>query len=376
MEKDVGFSFSVMDRYIGTLLLKAILVVLIALIGINSVFTLVDELGEHKAGYGLLEALGYIAFTTPRRIYELAPFVIFMGALTGLSILASHSELTVFRTSGVSVKRLLGAVLAPVILLLLCSAFIGESLAPWAEEQAEIYKASFSRESLNRGLDGDIPASSKSIKLSEYHWYKQGGLFMRTQALDESGNMLGIKQYKVNQSRVLEWIRTAESAVYVGESQWRLNNVVETRFGEEGVRVIKHDYLLWNTDADPQQFSASVLVEPRKMSIRDLLYQVDYMQREGLNSTQYKLALWGKLFQPLSIIALTLLAVGFILGPLRNMAMGARLSVGLFVGLLFKYSQDLFGPLSVLYSLPPWFAVLLPILLTGIAGWWGLRRIN
>jgi lipopolysaccharide export system permease protein len=141
------------------------------------------------------------------------------------------------------------------------------------------------------------------------------------------------------------------------------------------VDVQHHESVLWHSEADPRQFSARVMVEPRKLSINDLLYQLGYMQREGLNATQYKLALWGKLFQPLSIIALTLLAVSFILGPLRSVGMGARLSTGLFVGLLFKYSQDLFGPLSVLYALPPWFAVLLPILITGFLGWRGIRQL-
>ncbi len=369
-----------MDRYIGATLLKTILVVLVALIGINSVFALVDEMGEHKTGYGLSQALYYIALTTPRRVYELAPFVIFMGALTGLSILASHSELTVFRTSGVSVGRLLGAVLGPVIILLLCSALIGEYLAPEGEEQAEIFKASYLKDGINpvqdKALDVDANSgAARTINLSKYHWYKQSGLFMRAQALDENGNMLGIKQYKIGASRELEWIRTAESASYVGNSRWQLNKVVETRFEYDRVFARHHDSVMWHTDADPRQFSARVMVEPRKLSISDLLYQLGYMQREGLNATQYQLALWGKLFQPLSIVALTLLAVGFILGPLRSVGMGARLSAGLFVGLLFKYSQDLFGPLSVLYALPPWFAVLLPILITGFLGWRGLRAL-
>ncbi|MBV1906585.1 MAG: LPS export ABC transporter permease LptG [Pseudomonadales bacterium] len=378
-KKQGVFIFSTMDRYIGGVLLKTIMVVLLAFIGINSVFALVDELGEYKSGYGLLEVLNFIVLTTPRRIYELAPFVVFMGALSGLSMLASHSELTVFRTSGVSVHRLLLAVMGPVVFLLICSALIGEYLAPWGEEQAELYKARYleelkERDNTDPGSEGK--KSLQSIKLADFHWYKQAGLFMRVQAMDEQGNMFGIKQYQVNEEHVLDWIRVAESAVYIGDKEWRLKNVVETRFKPQGVSVEAHEYFIWQTDADPRQFSASVLVEPRKLSISDLIYQIEYMQKGGLNSKQYQLALWGKLLQPVSIIALTVLAVGFILGPLRSVGMGARLSIGLLVGLLFKYSQDLFGPLSVLYSLPPWFAVLLPIFITAMFGWLGLRKLG
>jgi lipopolysaccharide export system permease protein len=80
--------------------------------------------------------------------------------------------------------------------------------------------------------------------------------------------------------------------------------------------------------------------------------------------------------QPLSVLGLALLALGFILGPLREVGMGTRLSVGVFAGLGFKYLQDLFAPMSMVYEIPAAIAVLLPILACWMLGVWGLQRLR
>ena len=94
------------DRHVSSTVLKAMLVVLIAFAGLNIVFQLVDELREKYVGYGLGQAVIYVMLTLPRRVYELIPYVAFLGTLVGLGQLASQNEITVLRAAGVSVRRL------------------------------------------------------------------------------------------------------------------------------------------------------------------------------------------------------------------------------------------------------------------------------
>ena len=82
------------------------------------------------------------------------------------------------------------------------------------------------------------------------------------------------------------------------------------------------------------------------------------------------------MLQPLAVVGLCLLALCFILGPLRERGLGVRLSVGVIVGLLFKYLQDLFGPLAMVYGIPAWLGVLIPITVCWILGIIGFRRIG
>lgn len=77
---------------------------------------------------------------------------------------------------------------------------------------------------------------------------------------------------------------------------------------------------------------------------------------------------------PLGTAVMVLVAISFIFGPLRSVTMGFRVFTGLLVGLVFKYLQDLLGPMSVVYGFNPMLAVLIPIAISAVAGALLMRR--
>jgi len=153
-------------------------------------------------------------------------------------------------------------------------------------------------------------------------------------------------------------------------------DVRETEIRPDGTRTRAVQVQRWDGRVDPRLLTLRVLVEPRRLSLADLYRQIEYMDREALNADIYRLAFWSKLAQPLSVLGLALLALGFILGPLREVGMGIRLAVGVFVGLGFKYLQDLFAPMSMVYELPALAGVLLPVAVCWALGLWGLSRVR
>ena len=67
---------------------------------------------------------------------------------------------------------------------------------------------------------------------------------------------------------------------------------------------------------------------------------------------------------------LVLVAISFIFGPLRDGTMGFRIFAGVIVGIVFRTSQDLLGPASLVFGFSPLYAALIPIavcLLFGMA---------
>jgi lipopolysaccharide export system permease protein len=48
--------------------------------------------------------------------------------------------------------------------------------------------------------------------------------------------------------------------------------------------------------------------------------------------------------------------------------MGFRVFSGLIVGLLFKYMQDLLGPMSLVFGFNPVLAIVLPIAINAVVG--------
>src|SRR3546814_11041913 len=73
---------------------------------------------------------------------------------------------------------------------------------------------------------------------------------------------------------------------------------------------------------------------------------IGYLERNGLDASSYRLSLWRKLIAPLTVVAMMLLAVPFVLGSQRGGGDGQRLLVGILVGLVFYVINEEIGRAS------------------------------
>jgi lipopolysaccharide export system permease protein len=131
---------------------------------------------------------------------------------------------------------------------------------------------------------------------------------------------------------------------------------------------------VWTNAITPQLLANQAFLEPKKMSLRGLTDQINFLQRQQLQATNYQLALWTRLLKPFSYFGLALLALAIVLGPMRSTGLGPRVALGLLVGLTFKYLQDLFAPMAVVFALPAALAVALPIGAYTLCGFLLIRR--
>ena len=353
------------DRYIGTMVLKSAVAVLACLLVLVTLFTLVDEFRDITPGYTKGHAAMYVLYTLPRQLYDLVPYAAFIGALVGLGVLASRTELTVFRAAGVSMARLFVSAAVPMLLLVGANQILGEFVAPVGETAASSMKLR-----VQRGDEAGHIISS--------HWYREGPLYTEIGGYAQEGELVAIRQYQVDAGR-LSLSRYADRAVFVADDQggghWLLEGVVETRIGAEGTSVHRYDELPWRSETEPELLSAKALFDPAKLSFADLHFQIRYMQREGLDPTRYQVAFWSKALQPVAVVGLVLVALAFVAGPLREAGLGARLGVGIAVGLAFKYLVDVFGPMAVVFAIPPWLAMSIPVAVCWFAGVLLVRRV-
>lgn len=350
----------ILDWHIFRHTISATLVVILAFVVLVSVFALIDEL---HGNYTLVQAATYVALTTPRRVYELLPFAAFLGTLLALGNLASHGELMLMRVSGVPVSRLLLSLVLPLIFVVGLGVIIGEIYGPRLEEQAETYKTK-------------TRYSSEAIRIQGGYWYREGGLYMSVAAMTEAGQLLDIRQFWQDDDGNLVRTVHAASAHYVAgdDPHWIFKDITETTLEPERTHIATRDSERWDGRVDPKMLSVRVLVAAPKLSVTALRDQIGYMQREGLNSRSYEVAYFSKLLLPLTILGFNFLAMVFVLGPMRQVGLGQRLTVGVLTGLVFKYLQDLFAPMSEVYDLEPVVAVLIPTVLCWGLALWGVRR--
>ncbi|MEG2829677.1 MAG: LptF/LptG family permease, partial [Edwardsiella sp. (in: enterobacteria)] len=102
---------------------------------------------------------------------------------------------------------------------------------------------------------------------------------------------------------------------------------------------------------------------------------VKYLKQSGQESSRYQLNLWSKIFAPLSVAVMMLMALSFIFGPLRSVPMGVRVLTGICFGFVFYVLDQIFGPMSLVYNVPPVIGAVLPsALFLGLSVYLLLRR--
>jgi len=351
------------DRHIGRTVFNSILAVLAGVITVSLLFGLTDELQGDRSDYSFMNALWYVILRQPGQLYEALPFVTFIGTIVGMGILSSRSEITVLRASGVSIFRLFASLSIPVTILMILGQLSSEFVNPLLEARAESFKI-------------EQRYGEESEQQGKRRWYKEGDLFTAIDRVIDDENMLGIWHFEINDQLGLFETRRAHSATASPmENRWVLAEVDETLIEGEVVTVHHHEKWDWDTSTKPTLISTQLLIDPNKLSLSDLKYQITYFAREGLNSKRYQLAFWSKVLQPLSVLGLILIALAMVVGPLREVGMGVRLVAALAVGIVFKYAQDMLAPMSIILNFPAWIAVFVPIVLVWLGGFYFVRRV-
>ncbi len=355
---------NLLDKHVRNAVLLSIVIVLGVIVSLDLIFSLIDELGESGIDYTTINALVFVALTTPTSIYELLPFAALGGTIFGLGVLASNNELVVMQSAGVHKWRIVAAVLKPALGVMVLSLVLGEYIAPPLEQLANSNKA--------------IQMSGgTAINAETGTWRKVGNDFIHINAIAPGGELLyGVSRYTIDENRQLVSASFAESAEYIeeGTPHWRMYNVQQSLFANNRINTGGYLEEEWQADLSPELLSV-LLVEPDRQSISGLFRFARFFQAEGLDSSIYFLAFWKKLLQPLATLALVVLAISFVFGPLREATMGYRIFIALCIGLAFTTVQRMMEPVSLIYGLSPLMAVLTPITLCAIAGYYFMRRV-
>lgn len=226
-----------LDRYIGQSVLLAILAVLGIILGLASLFAFIDEMGDLSNTYSVLDAGIYVALTAPRRLYDMPPMAALIGCLIGLGSLASSSELTIMRAAGVSIGRIVWAVMKPMLVLMLVGLLIGEYVAPVTENKAQADR------SLAQG-GGEAQSSKRGM------WHRQGEEFVHINSVQPNGLLLGVTRYRFDDKRQIASSSFARKAQY-RDNQWVLSDVATTHFRGDHTEVVKAAEEPWDVSVTP-----------------------------------------------------------------------------------------------------------------------------
>ena len=341
--------FRVLDRYIGKTIFNTILMTLFMLVSLSGIIKFVDQLRKTGQGaYSALDAGYYTLLSVPKDIEIFFPMAALLGALLGLGTLAQRSELVVMQAAGFTRMQVALSVMKTAIPLVLLTMAIGEFVAPQGEQMARNFRA--------QQLYGGALVSTQSGL-----WAKDGNNFIYIERVKGDNEIDGVSIYSFNDDRRLQSVRYAATAKWDKDKKlWVLSQVDESNLTDP--KQITGSQSLggeWKTNLTPDKLGV-VALDPDALSITGLYDYSKYLKQSGQEAGRYQLNMWSKIFQPLSVAVMMLMALSFIFGPLRSVPMGVRVVTGISFGFVFYVLDQIFGPLTLVYGIPPVIGALLP----------------
>lgn len=343
---------SILTKYLVKSILKSTFLVLALLLSITALYEFISQLGNLEGEYGVLQAFLFALLRLPQLSFEMLPIATLIGSLLCLGLLSTSSELIVMQTAGVSTRKISRMVGLSGVFIVLFSILMGEFIGPSLDYYA-------------RNMRDEARYDSQGADFGSSVWVKDDLTILHLERVNTEYDFGNLYLFRFNEDNSLKSIAVAENSGIDRNEEWVLNNFRETRFEENRVitsssRTINESFEL-NSD-----LLGVTLVKPISLSIRELIGYVRYLKKNDLFSSRYEIELWSRISSVLTIILMPILALAFVFGSLREVGAGARLTIGLVIGLVYFLVSELIFNYGQVYSMNPILTAWTPPFLLGI----------
>jgi len=338
------------DRYIAKTLLSYTIIVLVVWISIYSFFNFLTELRSvEKEGYTILSAFIYVIFQLPEVAYKQAAPIILLGCILGMGHLATTGQLLIFRVSGASILKITLLTLKNSLVFVLFFIFLGEFLAPISSNFAEISRSS------------EMGNSSVSINQNGF-WIRDGDNFINVKRNIDGTLFRGITIIEVSSSNKIERVIKSENALFDGSSLDMSDSEIFSLDESSSFDNIslKERNSYNKTVSFDQDLIDSLEKEPDDLSTLTLIKQIRFLTDNKLRSGVFEVELYKRLIQPITLIAMILLAMLFIFGSTRDVTLGRKIFFGVGLGLSFELLSRITSAIALGLDFNPFLSSILP----------------
>ncbi len=296
-----------LPRYFAREILGSSLLVLAALLALFAFFDLIRELDDFGRGsnYKLNMLLAYVALTLPTHAYVLLPAAGLIGTLFALARMSEHAA---------------------------------------------------------KGLRLKATSSIVAREFRSGFWVKDDKSFVNIQDVTADTTLLNLRIYEFDSAFRLTSISRAEKGTYAGPNRWLLTNVELTRFKGDDAVLQRLPQSTWSSVLTPDILSVLKII-PERMSALNLRAYIEHLRENRQKATRYEIAFWSKFASPLAAIAMMILAIPFALQSARAGGVGAKIVLGILIGLAFHFGNRLFSHMGLLNDWPPLFSAGAPVVI-------------
>lgn len=351
-------------RYLAREIYRSCAVVLLALLGLFTFFALVDDLDNVGSKFSMPALLYMQALALPTRLYDLLPIGLLIGSILALAGLAQRNELVILRVSGVSGMRLMRMLWIITIPLMVGATLLSEFVTPAAEIKSGEADLTF------RGKAG-------GGRLNSGYWFKEptrdgGTRIINIRSLLANGEVEGVTLYELKPDLELASLSTAATGRF-SDGDLVMTDVVQTRLDERAAQalanarqpsappaeVINLPTLRLDTTLNGERLLARVLT-PERMSATTLIDYIDYLHHNQLQADRQVVALWRKFVYPFTLLVMITIAAPIAFMQTRRGGVGAKVFIGILMGVAFFMVNQLALNVGMLSRWPPWLTALGP----------------
>ena len=377
---------TIYERYLTKRIHQAFGFALFVFISLFVFFDMITQLGDlDKAGYRFHMALVYVLLLVPGHCYEITPVAALIAGIYVFSQMASQSEFTIFRVSGLSVAQALRFLLKNGLILVLFTFVIGEILTPYAEQFGEQLRL--------KALGATVESS-----FSSGVWVKDTlsntpnnsiTRFVNIGSLMPDQSIRSVRIYEFGKNFELRNILQAKQGVFVKPDHWRLTQVTQTQFSSPAQAGYIKDALqpTYQTTQKLQQeiliksqltpgILSVLMISPDNMGIYSLVSYINHLRENQQSTELYLIDLWKKILYPFTVWIMLALALPFAYIHTRSGTIGLKVFGGIMLGMSFQLLNTLFSHLGLLNTWPAPITVMLPSLLYGFIALGVLRWVN
>ncbi|MBN2690103.1 MAG: LPS export ABC transporter permease LptG [Gammaproteobacteria bacterium] len=343
----------IIHKYVAKTVISTIVLVIFILVAVELFINFSQEFGDMGLGnYDFLHVMLVTFMLLPGDLYQFIPVAGLVGSLLALSLLASRSELVVMRSSGISIREIMYIVLKAALLVVILAVILGEIIAPIAQHTARIYKA----KAISQG---------QAIKTTHGIWLRSGKSYLNIGNVASNTHLININRYRFKNNKLISTSH-AEEAIYQN-GNWLFKNINQTNFSRT-IQTKKYKQEIWQLKFKPKLLHL-INISSDEKSLPQLYNYIKYLKKNKLAYNKYAFDFWQRIFQPIATLAMILLAIPFMFGPLRSSNMGLRMLIGTSLGLAFWMINQFIGPITATLQLSPLLIASLPtVTITVLAG--------
>lgn len=336
---------TLLSQYLMRTIMTSTALVLVVLLAIAGLIEFIAELDDTQGDYQTPQAILYIALRLPNLAFEMLPVAALIGSLLGLGALAANSEIIVMRSAGLSTRELAGMVANTGFVMLVLTALLGEFIGPPLDFYA-------------RNMRVEARYQQGDDRLGNETWVKDGDAYLNLERVNPDFDFGSLYIYRFDGDR-LESIAIAENSGIDENDQWSLENKRETHFARDGVQVVEQS-LATETFEVNSELLGSAIAKPLSLSAREMLSYIDYLERNDLDTTQYETEFWNRVARTFTVWVMPVLALAFVFGSLRSGTAGARLVIGVVIGVAYYLASESLATSGQVFNLNPLVVTWLP----------------